>query len=140
MRNRKIVLIKFRLFVLLGLLIVFYITCLPPSIDTRTSENKLNISSIYFDIQEKVNRPIVAVGKVTASFFVNRLGGFYFLRDLKGKQSIICFTNKVPPPEGSEISALGIVKPVFQRGEINFIYFKTKQTEFIHKQYDQASL
>ncbi|PHN04077.1 hypothetical protein CRP01_23045 [Flavilitoribacter nigricans DSM 23189 = NBRC 102662] len=140
MRSRRLALIKFRLFVLFGLLVVFYITCLPPSIDSGSSEDELNISSIYFDVQEQVNRPVVAVGEVTASFFINHLGGFYFLRDLKGKQSIICFTNKVPPPEGSEISALGIVKPVFQRGDINFIYFKTKETEFRQRHYDQASL
>lgn len=140
MKNRKIHPLKLRMFLLGMIVLFFYITCLPPAISYQGSEDVLNINNLYFNVSDKANRPIVAIGQVTASFFIKRLGGFYFLRDLAGKKSIICFTHELPPPEGSEISVFGVVKPVYQNGDINFLYLKTKRAQLLQRRMDQASL
>lgn len=131
---------KFKL-VFTGLMfIMIYQTCLPPSIDYLAKKQEMDVGSIYFNIADISNQSVLAVGEVTAPFFVNYLGGFYFLKDVEGNKSILCFTRKLPPVDGSQVSVLGKVKPIFQRGDINFIYLKTKQIKLLEHNMEQAAL
>lgn len=106
---------------------MFYQACWPPFISDENVEKTTNVSSIYFDVSKVVHRPILVTGEITASFFIDNLGGFYFLQDLYSNKSIICFTSKAPPQDGSRLAILGTVKPIIQGDNVKLLYLKTKK-------------
>ena len=124
-------------FILLAFLLFCHMTCSPPKIQNSdlVSIPETSVDSIYANARDYLNKPIRVTCVVTASFFVQPLGGFYFIEDTDGEKSMIAFTKQPPPQDGDWVTILGIIRPALLQDDYQLLYLKEKEVFVLSEAY-----
>ncbi len=117
-------LIKVSLF--LFLLFQGVLIFLPPSLDKSAIEKAPNITleKLLQNIDQYVDKPVIIDDVRIANPAYFYLGSSFYLESIETGSRILVLGQEYPPKEGTIVSILGVIQPVFSLNEANLAYFK----------------